>query len=163
YQGQLKDGGMPATGKHCFRFTLHTAQTGGDELGSIISEDKDLSNGLFTVQLDFGPATSNDQDRWLEVAVRPGGGTEPFSVLSPRQRLTPTPYAIFAQQERWSLIGVPVGFSAGMDKGDIVTDKTADHAGTDASNVSEQKGKSAEAPKGKVSPDERSNPALAAQ
>jgi hypothetical protein len=60
--------------------------------------------------LDFGAVTNDGKECWLEIAVRPSDSTEPHTVLSPRQHLTATPYAVFAQQERWSLIGMPVGF-----------------------------------------------------
>lgn len=96
---------MSASGSFDFQFTLYTAPTGGDELGSILSEDLVLTDGLFRVELDFGPAMLNGQESWLEVAVRPSGSPEPYTVL------TPTPYAIFAQQGPWSVIGVPVGFA----------------------------------------------------
>jgi hypothetical protein len=44
--------------------------------------------------LDFG-ANFPGADRWLEIGVRTNGlGT--FSTLSPRQKITPTPYAIYA-------------------------------------------------------------------
>jgi len=99
YQGQLKEGGVPANGVYDVQFILHTAQTGGEELGSIVYEDLVLSNGLFRVDLDFGRVAADGQESWLEVAVRPGDSTEAYTVLPPRQKLTPTPYAIFAQQE----------------------------------------------------------------
>jgi hypothetical protein len=123
YQGQLKDSGVPASGSYDLRFTLYSAQTGGDELGSIIREALILTNGMFRVELDFGRATLDSQESWLEVAVRPGSSTDAYVVLSPRQRLTPTPYAIFAQQGQWSLIGVPVGFASDADKGVSVADE----------------------------------------
>jgi len=115
YQGQLKENGVPATGTYDVQFVLYTAQTGGDELGSIVHEDMVLTNGLFRVELDFGRAAFDGNESWLEVAVRPGSNADAYTVLSPRQRLTPTPYAILAQEEWWSLIGVPVGFTGGVD------------------------------------------------
>lgn len=109
YQGQLRDGSIPANGRYDFRFTLYTAQTGSDELSSVVHEDMVLTNGLFTVPLEFGPAIEVN-NKWLEIAVRPGNSTEAYTVLSPRQKLIPTPYAIFAQAKPWSVIGVAVGF-----------------------------------------------------
>src|SRR5262245_64597273 len=38
YQGQLKEGNLPANDAYNFQFTLHTAQSGGTELGSIARE-----------------------------------------------------------------------------------------------------------------------------
>ena len=46
-----------------------------------------VSDGLFTVQLDFGAAAFNGDTRWLEITVN---GT----LLTPRQRVNATPYAV---------------------------------------------------------------------
>jgi hypothetical protein len=116
YQGQLKDASGPVSGSFDLQFTLYSAQTGGEKLGSIEIEDLALTNGLFNVRLDFGRTVFEAKEGWLEIGVRPGGSTEPYTVLFPRQKLTPTPYAIFAQHEQWSLIGVLVGFAADKDK-----------------------------------------------
>ena len=110
YQGQLRDEGAPSTGVYDLLFKLYPTQTGGDEIGSISFDHKELTNGLFKLELDFGAVLNDGKESWLEIAVRPTGSTEPHTVLSPRQHLTATPYAVFAQQERWSLIGMPVGF-----------------------------------------------------
>ncbi len=116
YQGQLRESGMPANGVYDVQFTLYTAQTGGNELNSVVHEDITVINGQFTVKLDFGRVAFDSEESWLEVAVRTGYSTDAFTSLSPRQRLTPTPYAILAQRELWSLIGVPVGFAEGMSE-----------------------------------------------
>jgi 3-isopropylmalate/(R)-2-methylmalate dehydratase small subunit len=54
-----------------------------------------VTNGLFTVTLDFGAGVFTGASRWLEIGVRTNGGAS-FTVLSPRQPLTPTPYALYA-------------------------------------------------------------------
>src|SRR6202030_1926600 len=54
------------------------------------------SNGLFTVTMDFGPGVFTGTNYWLDVAVRTNGGGA-FTELTPRQPLTPTPYAIYAE------------------------------------------------------------------
>ena len=54
-----------------------------------------VSNGLFTVTLDFGAGIFTGNDVWLDISVRTNGNST-FSELSPRQPLTPTPYAEFA-------------------------------------------------------------------
>lgn len=54
-----------------------------------------MSNGLFTVVLDFGTGVFANTDRWLEIRARTNDGPS-FSTLSRRQKLTPTPYAICA-------------------------------------------------------------------
>ncbi|MBI3949510.1 MAG: hypothetical protein HY314_03540 [Acidobacteria bacterium] len=125
YQGQLKDGSAPASGAYDFKFTLYAAQTGGDELGSVSHEGLVLANGSFKVQLDFGGVALVGGEGWLEIAVRPGSSTDPYTVLAPRQKLTPTPFAILAQEGQWSLIGVPIGFANGIHNGMPVDEKLA--------------------------------------
>jgi Chaperone of endosialidase len=95
YQGRLNDGANPANGTYNLRFALFDALTVGNQSGlPLTNSPVNVSNGLFTVALDFG-ANFPGADRWLEIGVRTNGnGT--FSTLSPRQKITPTPYAIYA-------------------------------------------------------------------
>ncbi len=100
YQGRLTDGGSPANGTYDLRFILYDAETGGAQVGSIqAKEDVAVANGLFSVELDFGAAAFTGDARWLEIAVRPGSGTgtSGYTVLSPRQPVSPTPYALYAK------------------------------------------------------------------
>jgi hypothetical protein len=95
YQGRLAEGGTAFTGSAEFQPTLWTAPSGGSVVASnspasvIVS----VTNGLFILPLDFGssfPGTG----RWLQLEVRTAIG--PFNTLTPRQQITPTPYAITA-------------------------------------------------------------------
>ncbi|HET8675480.1 MAG TPA: tail fiber domain-containing protein, partial [Blastocatellia bacterium] len=54
-----------------------------------------VTNGSFTLQLDFGLCLScfNGANRYLEVSIRPSGAST-FTTLSPRQPITSTPYAV---------------------------------------------------------------------
>ena len=54
-----------------------------------------VTNGLFTITLDFGAGVFSAGNRWLEVGVRTNGNSA-FSALVPRQKITPTPYALYA-------------------------------------------------------------------
>src|SRR5689334_65223 len=55
YQGKLSEGGTPATGIYDLRFALFDAASAGANLGGPIAlNDVGVTNGLFTVQLDFG-------------------------------------------------------------------------------------------------------------
>lgn len=92
YQGQLKEGGVPANGTYSLRFALHTAQSEGRKLGVVTKDDVVVANGSFTVQLDFGSDAFRSNESWLEVGVRPANAAnsaEPYTAISPRQRLTP--------------------------------------------------------------------------
>jgi lysophospholipase L1-like esterase len=53
-----------------------------------------VTNGLFTSLIDFGNIFDGNAS-WLEVGVQTNGGTH-FTILAPRQPLTPAPYAITA-------------------------------------------------------------------
>lgn len=96
YQGSLLDGGNPANGQYDFTFRLFDAPLGGAQVSSPITlTSQPVSDGLFTVSLDFGSSAFQGDARWLETGVRPSGGGG-FTILTPRQPLTPAPYALFA-------------------------------------------------------------------
>lgn len=97
YQGQLKDAGQPANGSYDLLFSLYNVRTDGTPVVEDVPiDDWAISNGLFSVQLDFRNGTFTGQALWLEVAVRPGASEERYTVLSPRQAVTPAPYALYA-------------------------------------------------------------------
>src|SRR5437660_3428892 len=47
------------------------------------------------VSLDFGTSVFSGAPAWLEIGVRPAESLANFTILAPRQLLTPTPYAIY--------------------------------------------------------------------
>ena len=97
YQGRLVQSGTPANGNFDLQFTLYDAVSGGVVAGGPITQaNVAVQNGLFTVQLDFGSAAFAGDSRFLQVGVRPGGTTGAFTLLSPRQSLTASPYALYA-------------------------------------------------------------------
>ncbi|MFH1747891.1 MAG: hypothetical protein ABIG44_12725 [Planctomycetota bacterium] len=97
YQGQLKDAGIPADGDYDFVFRLFDAATDGAQVDSDYPvDDWPVSDGLFTVQLDFGATAFTNEARWLEVAVRPWDSNDPHIVLAPRQPVTAAPVALYA-------------------------------------------------------------------
>jgi len=94
YNGRLNDSGAPAGGSYDLRFTLCDAVTNGNAVASVTNLATGVSNGLFTVTLDFGEAF-NGPNYWLEIAARTNGAST-FAVLNPRQPVLPVPYAIMA-------------------------------------------------------------------
>jgi hypothetical protein len=95
YQGRLNDSGGPAGGRYDLRFALYDAASAGGQQGNLLTNTATVvSNGLFTVTLDFGNQFSG-AGRWLEIAVRTNGAGA-FTPVAPRQWLTPTPYAVRA-------------------------------------------------------------------
>jgi len=104
YQGQLKETGVLANGPYDFQFTLYEAAAGGFPVGSTLTlDDVGVTDGLFTVDLDFGDVFDGGE-RWLEIAVRPGDSAGAYTTLSPRQALTAAPYALHARRF-WKLGG----------------------------------------------------------
>ena len=96
YQGRLNNGGSPANGSYDLTFTMYATNSGGSVfIGPLTNSAVGVTNGLFTVPLDFGSGIFDGNPRWLEIGVRTNGSVS-FTTLSPRQQLTPTPYAIFA-------------------------------------------------------------------
>ncbi len=95
YQGRLQDAGQPAGGKYDFRFTLYDAPAAGTVLGVVVQTNVPVVNGLFAVDLEFQANLFNGEARWLEIAAGTNGAAG-LATLSPRQSITPTPYAIYA-------------------------------------------------------------------
>jgi hypothetical protein len=97
YQGQLKNADGPVTASCDFQFGLWDALTGGAQVGSTLTQTGvAVSEGLFTVQLDFGVNAFTGSARWLEIAVRCPADSGAYNSLSPRQPLTPAPYSLYS-------------------------------------------------------------------
>jgi hypothetical protein len=95
YQGRLNEAGNPANGVYDLQFSLFNAASGGtQQSGTWTQLAQGVTNGLFTVELDFGSFFPG-ADRWLEIGVRTNGGGS-FTTLTPRQKFTSAPYAITA-------------------------------------------------------------------
>lgn len=94
YQGQLEQNGAPANGLFDMEFRLLDAATFGTQIGSTLSlVGVEVSDGNFSVELDFGPDAFSGGQRWLAIAVN---GTN----LVPRQKITATPYSTYSSETR---------------------------------------------------------------
>src|SRR5687768_5607130 len=101
YQGRLTDGGAPPTGTYELEFKLFDAASGGTQqpqpspvtLQFTGAQAVSVTNGVFTVQLDFGASAFPGAARFLEMGVRHVGDPS-FTTLSPRQPVSSTPYAV---------------------------------------------------------------------
>jgi len=97
YQGRLNSGTNPANGNYNFQFSLFTTSSGGSQTGSTVATNGVIvSNGLFTVAIDFGSSVFIGATYWLQIDVETNGASS-FTTLMPRQQLTPAPYSIFAE------------------------------------------------------------------
>ncbi len=117
YQGQLQDGGTNANGAYTMVFKLYDSLSGGNQIGSAVTNSPTLANGLFTVNLDFGAGAFDGTARWLDITIANGGTTQE---LSPRVQVLPTPYALFSS------------VAATVTNGAITTAQLAAGAVTDA-------------------------------
>ena len=125
YQGQLQANGSPAGGSYDFTFALfNNNTTNGSQIGNIATNlGVSVTNGLFTVLLDFGtnfPGAS----RWLAIAVRPSGDGS-FIALNPLQELTPTPYAIYAPNAGSATTATTTSDFSGALSGDVTGGQNA--------------------------------------
>ncbi len=95
YQGRLSAGGTPANGTYDLRFAVFDAVANGTAAsGWLTNTAISLSAGELTVTLDFGAGVFSGAPRWLEIGVRTNGSIAPYSILTPRQMITPAPYAV---------------------------------------------------------------------
>ena len=97
YQGRLLDQGGVASGRYEMEFGLHDAVTAGTRVaGPLTNSTVAVSNGVFTVTIDFGTGAFTGNARWLQVGVRTNGSGAVFGALTPRQAVTAAPYAVMA-------------------------------------------------------------------
>jgi len=94
YQGRLDRSGEPVNDDCSMEFRLYDAASDGSELASAITLTVPITEGLFTVDLDFGGGAFDGESSWLGIRVLcPGDGV--YADLG-RQELTASPYALYA-------------------------------------------------------------------
>lgn len=122
YQGQIENASQPADGNFDFEFELFDQAADGTSVAGPLSRDSvEVTDGLFSVTLDFGSAVFDGQPLWLEIRVRESGSGASHENLSPRQSVLATPYAIKAieSQSSGSVAYLDVtNRPAGLDDGD---------------------------------------------
>jgi hypothetical protein len=97
YQGRLNDTNGPGNGIYDFIFIVYPdTNTSLPLVSGYPVAAVPVSNGLFVATIDFGSGVFNGSDRWLGISVRTNGAAV-YAPLSPRQKITPTPYAVLAQ------------------------------------------------------------------
>lgn len=122
YQGRLSDATGPVDDTCDLIFRLYdapgsgTPPSGGTLLGTVNRNNQTITDGYFTVILDFGGPVFAGDARWLQTTVDCGGGPV---TLAPRQELTAAPYALYADSASsapWSgLSGIPSDLADGDD------------------------------------------------
>jgi hypothetical protein len=108
YQGQLNFNGSPVNGPTHLRFSVWDDPAAGSRWGLyMIRPDVPVTNGLFKVELTVllidnppfpYPDTFAGDKRWLQIEVCADAQCGTTTVLSPRQPITPVPYAQYAMR-----------------------------------------------------------------
>jgi|GEM_PF-2441207 len=94
YQGELRLNSSLVSGLTDLRFRLLNSL--GVQVGPTLTlNNVNLVEGRFSSELNFG-AVFNNTALFLEVSVRSPAGAGAFVTLSPNQRVTAAPYALFA-------------------------------------------------------------------
>lgn len=128
YQGNLTFFGQPVNGTCNFQFSVHDALADGYQIGiTQTMAGVAVADGIFSAPIYvYVPAIPfsifNGQDRWLQIAVNDCAGGSTYTTLTPRQAITPAPYATYAikagtaaTMSWYSLSNVPPGFFDGND------------------------------------------------
>ena len=113
YQGQLTDDGDPVTANCDMAFRLFDQAADGSQQGEATSATVPISDGLFTVALDFGSGPFDGDALWLGIRVSCPGDAD-WTDLG-RQELTAAPYALYALGAPWTGIA---DRPPGLDDGD---------------------------------------------
>jgi hypothetical protein len=95
YTGFLTENGNPANGNYDFEAALNDAEFGGNQVGQVQNlQNVPAVNGVFQFLVNFGSVFEGTK-LWLGLRVKPSNGNN-WTIMSPRQLLTATPYALFA-------------------------------------------------------------------
>ena len=113
YQGRFIQNGVATNGVVEFQFTLWNADSGGTQVATATppSSIVNVTNGLFTVPIDFGMTAFDGADRYLQIEARTTIG--PFVTLTPRQKITAAPYALLAGKLSGTLTSSGLGGTYG--------------------------------------------------
>lgn len=120
YQGRLESGGLPFSGDVSMTFRLFNLPVVGVQAGSDITINPvTVTNGLFAVDLDFGPGIFTGAARFLEVEVD-------GNPLSPRQFISLAPYSVYSLNTRGITVDssedVAIGTASTTYKFQVYTD-----------------------------------------
>jgi hypothetical protein len=114
YQGELTNNQVPANGNFDFRFILYTSDVGGSQVGPLVAlPGVAVAQGVFSVPLDFG-SVFGTFDSWLEISVKAAGGPT-YTVLSPRQPVTPAPKAMALSLPYMDSVQLPSQYALSID------------------------------------------------
>jgi hypothetical protein len=131
YQGELRNNGAPVNGTLQVFITPYAEAQGGAPLAATVEVDGvPAVDGLFSLPIDFGPGFFVGDDVWLEIGMRVNGGDQ--QLLSPRQQVTPAPYALKVRLNSVTGLEIQDGEvgAADLAAGSVVAGKIATDAVT---------------------------------
>ena len=104
YQGQLFDNTSLANGYYALRFTLYDDSNSLTVLGGPITNGPvAISNGLFSVQLDFGPGQFTGPPRWLQIDAASNSVSPLYQPISATSATHPRALRDFCGQRQQSV------------------------------------------------------------
>lgn len=98
YQGRFTDTTLPqpTNGTYQMQFSLFDSVNGGSQVGATLTYSSvQITNGIFTLNLNFGVASFGGEGRFLQINVF-SPTANAYVPLNPRQAITSAPYAIKA-------------------------------------------------------------------
>lgn len=119
YQGRFTDSTLPqpTNGSYEMQYSLFDTATVGTglQLGTTQTfPGVVVSNGVFTVQLDYGGTIFRGGEVYIEIGVRPLGSAQPFTLLTPRQQITAAPIAIRSRASNFAETATNADFLGGL-------------------------------------------------
>jgi hypothetical protein len=95
HKGEYKPSGVSVTGVYDFQIVLFNGATVGTAISTVTRENVQVTQGNFTVEVDYGaPPFATATQYLVETRVRAGASTGAFTTLAPRQKLNAVPYAL---------------------------------------------------------------------
>jgi len=112
YQGRLKESGLPVTGVRSVQVRLCENPTGGPcQDPSPFWQNVTVSTGLFRTTFTVPGADLSARSWFLEVVVGPPGFA-PATILTPREELTASPYAIYSSSAGFAFFASSAAFAS---------------------------------------------------
>jgi Collagen triple helix repeat (20 copies) len=97
YQGELQFQSQLVNDICDFQFRLYDAAIAGNQIGVQVDIlNITVTDGRFTVDIDFGPGVFDGTNRWIEIDVLIASQGGVYTTLTPRQKVRATPVAQFA-------------------------------------------------------------------
>ncbi|HVE56993.1 MAG TPA: hypothetical protein VNB22_09200 [Pyrinomonadaceae bacterium] len=94
-QGFLKDGNVPANGNYDISYNLYDTETSTTIVGGNNHLNVPVTGGVFSFT-ESGYAAFHTPGRtlWIEFGFKPAYSQQPYTILSPRQRMGAVPFSI---------------------------------------------------------------------